>query len=147
MFCTRPCSRRLSAVRYRLVHTSHDDCGIPKKPTWSVDELLSSYPRPTLSSATLLRLHKLSALIPPAEGTTQHQTLKKELEEFVRLVEAVKLVDTRGIHPAMSHGHINEQPHDKPSHRGECEVNGIQLLKHAAYKQDGFYVVDSDRMR
>ena len=147
MFCIRQCSRRLSTVRYRLVHTSHDDCGIPKKPTWSVNELLSSYPRPTLSSPTLLRLHQLSALIPPAEGTAQHQTLKKELEEFVRLVEAVKLVDTRGIRPAISHGRIDEQPHHKLSHSRECEVNGTRLLKHAAHEQDGFYVVDSDRMR
>jgi len=147
MLCTRQCSRRLSTARYRLVHTRHDDCGIPNKPTWSVDELLSSYPSPTLSSATLLRLHQLSALIPPAEGTTEHRTLKKELEEFVRLVEAVKLVDTRGIQPAMSHGRIDEQTHHKLPQMGECEVNGTQLLKHATHEQDGFYVVDSDKMR
>ncbi|KAF8268262.1 hypothetical protein EI94DRAFT_1915594, partial [Lactarius quietus] len=72
-----------------LVET--DDCAIPLKPTWSVDDLLSSYPRPTISSLALDRLHVLSALIPPEEGTPEHAKLIRELEDLVKLVESVRL--------------------------------------------------------
>ncbi|KAH9999361.1 hypothetical protein BJV77DRAFT_1064268 [Russula vinacea] len=75
-----------------LVET--DDCAIPLKPTWSVDELLSSYPRPTISSSALRRLHVLSALIPPEEGTSAHSRLTRELEDLVKLVESVRLFNT-----------------------------------------------------
>src|ERR1700726_1975437 len=83
----------------RLIHTKiaprpeTDALGIPLRPTWSVDELLSSYPKPSTTPATLRRLHELSALLPPAEDTPEHDALKRELDELIRLVEAVKLVE------------------------------------------------------
>ncbi|PAV20512.1 hypothetical protein PNOK_0313900 [Pyrrhoderma noxium] len=46
------------------------------------------------AKSSSLKLHDLSALIPPEEGTEAHEELKNELEEMMRLVEAVKLVDT-----------------------------------------------------
>ena len=85
------CIRSKSSASH--VRAETDSCGIPIHPTWSVNELISSYPTPTITSATLKRLHELSALIPPVEGTTEHGTLKREMEDLVKLVEAVKLVD------------------------------------------------------
>ncbi len=79
--------------------TDTDDV-IPRKPTWSVHELISSYPRPHISDATLKKLHQLSALVPPTEGTPEHERIRRELEEMVRLVEAVKLVDTSSVDDA-----------------------------------------------
>lgn len=67
------------------------------RPSWSVHELLSTYPAPTLSPETLTRLHKISALKPPPQDSPAFAQLKREIEELVRLVEAVKLVDTTGI--------------------------------------------------
>jgi Asp-tRNA(Asn)/Glu-tRNA(Gln) amidotransferase C subunit len=139
-------SRHLSK---RFLKTSSDQCGIPTEPTWSVDKLLSSYSKPTLSSSTLTRLHQLSALIPPLEGTPEHEILKQEMEEIIRLVEAVRLVDTQGVHPS-SHC---KQPdvdevlptHTKTPNTSEEEVRGRCLLEHAARTQDGFYVVDANR--
>ncbi|KAI1789033.1 hypothetical protein LXA43DRAFT_1096759 [Ganoderma leucocontextum] len=101
--CSRPTLPTvLHLPRQRLLHCKStlakvDQTGIPLRPTWSVNELLSSYPRPTISSPTLKRLHELSALIPPAEGTAEHAKLTREMEELVKLVEAVKLVDVSGV--------------------------------------------------
>ncbi|RDB23177.1 hypothetical protein Hypma_009655 [Hypsizygus marmoreus] len=135
--------RLFSSVKHET-----DDCGIPLRPTWSVNQLLSSYPKPTLSSTTLIRLHELSALIPPAEGTPEHAKLKGEMEEFIRLVEAVKLVDTEGVRPTSHRGNEDMRTSDQsllsPSYQ---EVSGRDLLKHAERTRDGFYVVDSDRKR
>ncbi|KAF8897234.1 hypothetical protein BD779DRAFT_1489762, partial [Infundibulicybe gibba] len=60
-----------------------DFCGVPLRPTWSVNELLSSYPTPRISSETFGHLHKLSALVVPDEGTLEHSKLKEELEELI----------------------------------------------------------------
>src|SRR6266403_262481 len=79
--CTSSCSQRGP----ELVET--DDCAIPLKPTWSVDDLLSS---------SLHRLHILSALIPPKEGTLAHSRLTRELEDLVKLVESVRLFNAPG---------------------------------------------------
>ncbi|KAL1704366.1 hypothetical protein EV121DRAFT_205857 [Schizophyllum commune] len=120
-----------------------DRFGIPLEPTWSVHELLSSYPKPTLSDAALRRLHDLSALVPPKEGTEEHKRIKHELEELIRLVEAVKLVDTTGVEvaqrPDTSADATPVIPSDEPS--------GRELLKHAEKTEDGFYVIDANRRR
>jgi Asp-tRNA(Asn)/Glu-tRNA(Gln) amidotransferase C subunit len=120
------------------------------RPTWSVNTLLSSYPTPTISSATLLRLHELSALIPPPAGTPEHDILKREMEDLVRLVEAVKLVDTKDVH---LNGPRDEQNGDQQYNNQqlhECQEqdhSGRSLLSHASRTLDGFYVVDADRKR
>ncbi|KAG6831889.1 hypothetical protein H0H92_007006 [Tricholoma furcatifolium] len=128
--------RRLLTVKHET-----DEYGIPLKPTWSVHELLSSYPKPTLSSATLARLHELAALIPPAEGTEEHAKLKVEMEELIRLVEAVKLVHTQGVRPTTF-----KLPDEQAGSLGD-EPSGRALLRHASRTQDGFYVVDADKKR
>ncbi|KAL1743569.1 hypothetical protein HDZ31DRAFT_40653 [Schizophyllum fasciatum] len=120
-----------------------DRLGIPLAPTWSVHYLLSSCPTPALSDAALRRLHELAALVPPQAGTAEHARIKHELEELVRLVEAVKLVDTAGVDVAQrpdtaTDGRL-ENPGDEPS--------GRDLLKHAEKTEDGFYVIDANRRR
>ncbi|KAG6833834.1 hypothetical protein H0H87_011768 [Tephrocybe sp. NHM501043] len=131
---------RAGCRSYSVKHET-DECGIPLEPTWSVHDLLSSYPKPTLSSATLTRLHELSALVHPQEGSHEHEKLKREMEELIKLVDAVKLVDTRGVRPTSF-----ELP-DEQSPGFDDEPSGQSLLKNAARTKDGFYVVDSDRKR
>ena len=84
---------------------------------WSVNELLSLYPRPAISPATLKHLHALSALIPPEEGSPERAKLTKETQDLVKLVEAVKLVDTKSV------GNTN----DIPDGRIWAEGTGIDL--------------------
>ena len=137
--------------RYSSTRTEVDATGIPLKPTWSVNELLSSYPRPTITPATLKRLHELSALIPPVEGTPDHAKLTREMEELVKLVEAVKLVDIS------RHAEDNSVPDGRIWAIGEsvqldalAEAEGIDgrtLLPHATRTMDGLYVVESDKPR
>lgn len=113
-------------------------------PTWSVHELLSTYPAPKLAPELLTRLHKLSALMPPSEDSDAFRTLQREMEELVRLVEAVKLVDTSGIG---SDGRI--WPHGRGIDLSEAQINGGEvaeekdILKHATKTANGLYIVDT----
>ena len=132
-----------------------DEVGIPIRPTWSVNDLLSSYPRPTISPATLKHLHTLSALIPPEEGSPEHAKLTEEMQDLVKLVEAVKLVNTESI------GDENSVPDGRIWAEGtgidldaestpvdENEVQGRGLLKYAKnVSPEGLYLIDSDRSR
>ena len=133
-----------------------DRTGIPLRPTWSVNELLSSYPRPTISPATLKRLHELSALIPPAEGTAGHAKLRREMEELVKLVEAVKLVDVSGVtkEGSVPDGRIWASGEgvklDAEFFAASGDANaeeGRILLGHASRTMDGLYVVEADKPR
>jgi Asp-tRNA(Asn)/Glu-tRNA(Gln) amidotransferase C subunit len=124
-----------------------DACGIPLKPTWSVYELLSSYPKPTISSATLEHIHELSALIPPKEGTAEHEKLLQELGDLIKLVEAVKLVNTDGVQCT---DRVYKEDWDRTLVETETTVQGgtgQSLLTHASRTVDGLYVVDADRKR
>ncbi|KAF7776310.1 hypothetical protein Agabi119p4_4703 [Agaricus bisporus var. burnettii] len=137
---------RTISVRYRPYATKikTDEYAIPLRPTWSVTELLSSYPKPAVSSKTLIRLHELAALVPPAEGTAEHVDLQKEISELVRLVEAVRLIDTQGVSVATR---WDREDADKRHEIPEVGPQGQELLEHAARTHDGFYVVDTDRKR
>ena len=149
--------RTLTTSQPRLSEVKVDEHGIPLRPTWSVNELLSSYPKPTISPSTLRRIHELSALVPPVEGTDEHKQLTLEMENLVKLVEAVKLVDTSEIDQlALSKGEavpdgriwaegtrIDLQA-DVTGRTGE---EGQSLLRHAARTENGMYVVDTDRRR
>ncbi|KAF9452170.1 hypothetical protein P691DRAFT_805360 [Macrolepiota fuliginosa MF-IS2] len=123
-----------------------DEYGIPFEPTWSVAGLLSSYQKPSISSRILIRLHELAALESPQEGTPQFESLKGEMSELVRLVEAVKLVDTQGIVVA---ARWDTEDADKRNAELAPHVipEGQELLRHASRTQDGFYLVDADRKR
>jgi Asp-tRNA(Asn)/Glu-tRNA(Gln) amidotransferase C subunit len=121
-----------------------DEYGIPLTPSWSVTELLSSYTKPTISSQTLNHLHDLAALVPPDDNTPEYSKLKGEISELVRLVEAVKLVDTQGFS-------VSARWDKEDADKRNAEVppkdipEGQELLKHAARTQHGFYLVDADR--
>lgn len=121
-----------------------DSCGIPIEPTWSVDKLLSSYPSPTLSNQTIRKLYKLSALVPPEEGTPKYESMKKSLEELIRLVEAVRLVDTSGV---SLRGRTVKEDADREQAALEPRENGQSLLKYASHVINEFYIVESNRRR
>jgi len=136
-----------------LVET--DDCAIPLKPTWSVDDLLSSYPRPTISSLALDRLHVLSALIPPEEGTLEHANLIRELEDLVKLVESVRLFNVPND-PTPTHvvadarvwaenTGIDLQKVPSGAHDREA-LDPAELLSWASRTENGLYVMHSDRV-
>ncbi|KAI9466813.1 hypothetical protein BJY52DRAFT_20667 [Lactarius psammicola] len=136
-----------------LVET--DDCAIPLKPTWSVDDLLSSYPRPTISSLALDRLHILSALIPPEEGTPQHANLIRELEDLVKLVESVRLFnmpcDSTPTHAVADarvwaeNTGIDLQKVPSGAHDREA-LDPAELLSRASHTENNLYVIHSDRV-
>lgn len=132
-----------------------DEDGIPIRPTWSVNELLSSYPRPTISPATLKHLHALSALIPPEQGSPEHAKLTEEMQDLVKLVEAVRLVDTEPISDGdgVPDGRIWAEGTGidldaEPIPADEGEVQGRGLLKYAKnVSPEGLYLIDSDRSK
>jgi hypothetical protein len=133
-----------------------DPCGIPLHPTWSVNDLISSYPTPTITSFTLKRLHELSALIPPEEGTPEHDSLKRELENLIKLVEAVKLVSLGDTSEISGEKQIQDgrvwaegtgiRSMDVPV-EVDGEVTGSTLLRFANRTFDGLYIVDADRTK
>lgn len=146
--------KRWMSVRAPVIHDV-DSCGIPLHPTWSVNQLLSSYPTPVIKPSTLKHLHALSALTPPEEGTPEHHKLKQEMEDLVRLVEAVKLVK-------LNDARVQAGNHEGgiPDSRIWAEGTGMALseetdnvdvgqalMKHAARVSDGLYVVDAERRR
>ncbi|EKM59444.1 uncharacterized protein PHACADRAFT_249940 [Phanerochaete carnosa HHB-10118-sp] len=142
-----------SSAPSRRAAAEVDECGIPRGPTWSVNELLSSYPKPTITPATLKKLHNLSALIPPGENTSEHAKLTAEVESLVKLVEAVKLVDF-GQHEVSQAGDIPDgriwaEGTGIRLERDEVsqELHGRDLLRNASRTEDGLYVVDIDRSR
>jgi len=131
-----------------------DDCAIPLKPTWSVDNLLSSYPRPTISSSALHRLHVLSALTPPEEGTSAHSRLTRELEDLVKLVESVRLfdapsasstVDTTLDSRIWAEGTCVDLQKLPPGSCDLAALEPVELLSRAGRTENGLYVVHSDR--
>ncbi|KAJ7667708.1 hypothetical protein DFH06DRAFT_1039661, partial [Mycena polygramma] len=143
-FLAQPCraARRVfSSLPNRVVET--DTCGIPRRPTWSVNELLSSYPVPSLAPHTLKHLHDLSALLPPAEGTPEHGKLTAGLEGLIRLVEAVKMVNTDHVAAFERNDPGTLASEDNPA--STIPHGGRSLLKHAARTRDGFYIVDADK--
>lgn len=130
--------------------TETDECGIPIQPTWSVNELLTSYSTPKIPPQTLKHLYELSALIPPTEGTIAHDKITRQMEEMVRLVEAVKLINTDGV-VVMGRGEREDTDRSDSQQRIELspkeDCTGQALLKHASRTMEGFYVVEADRTR
>ena len=124
-----------------------DELGLPLSPPWSVHALINSYPSPTLSDAALTKLYDSAALLPPTAGTHELREVKREMEDLVRLVEAVKIAPIEPIE--------GEGPPDGrvwPSDRGivledvvvpdETLPSGRELLKHTQRTENGYYLVD-----
>ena len=134
------------------------DDPVPSQPTWSVHELLSSYPRPSISASTFKKLHELSALLPPEEGTKEYDQLKHELEEMVRLVDAVRLVDTSsavsgadlipdGRIRAEDEGIVLSSNTRDVEFQDSSTESGTELLKHASRTKNGYYAVEAERRK
>ena len=144
---SRPNFARLNNVNRQSSHSIKnqvDPCGIPVQPTWSVHQLLESYACPKLSSTTIDRLYELSALAPPNKDTLQYEKMKKDLEVMVKLVEAVKQVNTNGV-PLVGRG--EKEDGDRIQQNSQFEENGQTLLKYAARTENKFYAVDAERKR
>ena len=151
-----PLSRQKSSATDSADATAADD-PIPSQPTWSVYELVSSYLRPSIPSSTFNKLHDLSALIPPKGGTKEHATLKHELEEMVRLVDAVRLVDTSSVASedgSIPDGRVRDEGEGMKLTSNTRDVefedeteSGTELLKHASRTKNGYYVVEAERRR
>lgn len=94
-------------------------------------------------------MYDLSALEPPAEGTAEHTQIIKEMEDLVKLVEAVKLVDCEDVGEivhGVPDGRIWAEGYGIPLGRErsiitEYEAYGRALLRHAQRTENGFYVV------
>ena len=143
-------ARRMSRALIQTRQVGTDACGIPLRPTWSLRELLSSYPSPSLSPVTFQRLHELSALIPPTEGTPEYDTTKEELDELVRLVEAVKLVNVdRPMDSSIPDGRVCADGIGIPLTKKPLDegAQGTKLLHYANRTLEGMYVVEIDRER
>ena len=158
LLCTPRFPSRLVFRPKSTVEPEFDELGLPLRPTWSVHELLESYPKPQIPAAKLKRLHELSALIPPEEGTEEYSKLKDELEDLVKLVEAVKLVDV-GKSSELSSGEVPDgriwaegtgiqlERAKGGDPAADKEVHGQALLSYAARTENNLYVVDADRKR
>jgi hypothetical protein len=139
------------SARHNSTKTAVDSLGVPLRATWSVEKLLSTYPAPVLSHDTLARLHRLSALQPPEQSSSKAETLRLELEELLRLVEAVKLVNTSTLggpeHADIPDSRVWPEGRgialDEPGPKHLDEVHGKDLLKHARKHVDEQYVVET----
>ncbi|KAF9057434.1 hypothetical protein BJ165DRAFT_32957 [Panaeolus papilionaceus] len=138
-FTTQSTAKKLSTDNSKDVKFETDIFGIPTTSTWSVNDLLSSYPSPKLSATTVERLYKLSALIPPAQDTPEQQAVVKDLEQMIKLVEAVRLIDTTGVKPVPKA--VKEDADRQPFPDSIPGASGRALLKHASRVQDNLYVV------
>ncbi|TFK56128.1 hypothetical protein OE88DRAFT_1731748 [Heliocybe sulcata] len=133
-----------------------DECGIPFKPTWSVNDLLSSYPKPSISPSQLNHLHELSALLPPEEGSAEQAALAAEMEDLAKLVEAVRIPDLRdepGDGVPDGRIWVEGMGLELTETKGEnsmltsAEVRGRDLLAWAPRTSNEMYVVDTDRRK
>ena len=132
-----------------------DEHGIPARPRWSVNELLSSYPKPTISPVTLKHLRTLGTLSPPEGGSPDHAKLMEEMQNLVKLVGAVKLADVDSVDDAhgVPDGRIWAEGTSidlgvEPIPVDESEVQGRDLLKYARnVSPEGLYFIDSDRSK
>ncbi|KAG8956562.1 hypothetical protein FRC04_000040 [Tulasnella sp. 424] len=130
-----------------------DELGMPLEPTWSVKNLLASYPAPTLETTTLKHIHKLSALTPPEEGTPEFETLRKDLAEMIRMVEAVKTIELPKDKSGIPDGRIWPEARGMQLEEGVSrealdlpeEAKGRSLLDAATNTKDGFYLVETER--
>ena len=151
----RGSATRLSSSRSPGVDDTQDD-GLKHlvRPTWSVHELLSAYPAPRISDTVLEKLHKVSALIPPPKESPAFAKRKHQLEELIRLVEAVRLVNVNTVDGSVvPDGRVLAQgyPIDAPDTRTESCVPQVSeepnIMQHATRSVDGYYIVETPPSR
>ena len=94
--------------------------------------------------------------MPPAESAPEHAKLTREMEELVRVVEALKPVDVSGVTEqgsvldrriwASGEGVLLDAEAFATS--GDANTaEGRALLTHASRTMDGLYVVEADKPR
>jgi hypothetical protein len=145
-------AKKSYSVQSRPSLVPTDETGIPLQPTWSVDELLSSYPKPSIAPEMLARLHTLCALRSPVEGSTEHARLSHELGDLVKLVEAVRLADVPQEEGTIPDGRVRAETSRIALEREE-DIYNIEdalpqeaLLARAARTRDGFYEIPTNRV-
>ncbi|GJJ07677.1 hypothetical protein Clacol_001882 [Clathrus columnatus] len=139
----------------------NDELGLPKAPTWSVHELLNSYPPIELSDETLTRLHTTAALFPPEKDSSEFKELKNQMEDLIRLVEAVRVAplpftDSPDVQKPHLDGRIWPEERGLNLHEfnnkveeqdNTCPPEGRKLLERASRHTNGFYLVDSSQVK
>ncbi|KAF8511171.1 hypothetical protein JB92DRAFT_2726194 [Gautieria morchelliformis] len=149
----KPAQRQLLNIRFSSKtpprHSPTDELGLPLSPPWSVHALINSYSSPTLSDSTLLKMYDSAALVPPAADTREFREVKREMEDLVRLVEAVR---TAPQEPMEGEGEGPADGRVWPSAKGlaledvvdpdEALPSGRELLEHAQRTRNGCYLVD-----
>ncbi|GAA5960060.1 hypothetical protein JCM21900_004035 [Sporobolomyces salmonicolor] len=131
-----------------------DDLCLPLRAPYTLASLLPSpsRPPPALSRATLLKLHHLAALAPPA-SEAEWAALAAPLAELVGLVQAVRDVDTSALAPLPPAGELVDarvRPESQPSLEWDPrggraapeapEVERERLLALAARREGAYFV-------
>lgn len=139
---------------------------LPRGSRWSIRRLLESQPRVNLSSHQLQHLYKLSALNPPAQDSQAEQSIKAELEEMIRLVEAVRRAPSSSLKSVeaaqqetgqtLPDGRVWPEGHGMPLEldwgtpsksktQSTDEISPSHILKLAKKTHKGFYTAPSPR--
>lgn len=142
-----------SALLARHIHRTNprtpqvNELGVPLSPTWSVRELLDSYPPPAIDDQTFEKIHRLSALVPPAKGTAEREFLRKELQELVKMVNAVRIADIpKDEEQGVPDGRIYPIPievslEETKATEEESQPHGRELLRHSQISSETSYVL------
>ncbi len=152
--------RRLYTNKPPRKPTDVDDYGFPLEPTWSVEGLLTSYEGDAplkLDDASLERLHTLSALVPPKVGSEERAKLQRELEELMKLVNAVRVAPvatnttTEGIpdgriYPTATVFRLKDVEGEREVEELD-ETNGLVLLKHRQADQKRYEIPNLGQRR
>lgn len=127
-----------------------DELGLPIKHEVSASTNRYYNPDPvSLNRAQLVKLHKLSALTPPEEGSAEETKLLQELGHLIGLMDVVKDVNLpqnpKDLSELLKSFGQSEQVFDgtnmareKPS--GDEGLQGRDLLQYAARTERGLYV-------
>lgn len=162
---TSHCSRYSTSTPNTTTTTNFDadELGLPKNPTWSVNDLLNSYPPAELADETLSHLHNAAALLPPERDTEDFQKIKRDMANLIKLVEAVRIAPVSPTSTS-SHDSSEKQPDGRIWPEGRSidlrdyttyEVDkqssstppeGRELMNRAYKSQDGYYLVQSPKL-
>lgn len=125
-----------------------DEFGVPLKPTWSVRRLLDSYSPPTIDNKTFDKLHRLAALVPLAEGSTERELQREELQELVKLVNAVQCANIpKGKEGDVPDGRIYPVPQEIVLEEAQVNIEeepqpiGRELLQYSQIADETSYTL------
>lgn len=156
----------ITATRWLAVRASSSSSFNPLRPDVTVDDLglpvdpqispsTSRYYKPapvTLTREQLHKLHKLSALKPPQEGSPEEEKLLEELGSLIGLMDVVKEVslpqDPKELAELLKGFGQSEQVFDGTNMMREkpslaTGLKGRDLLKYANSSERGLYVFKS----